>query len=218
MGAWQTEAVREKPPVTLPAETVWEGRPAGQPAIQPPLSMGPPAGPPESSAGLWGDSEAPGRAGSSGDILQLGGLAENEHCAASQETELPTPPQTSAFPGAVEKSPFQASVSPRVSVAWDAPSVWRGCSGSPHMGRRAQAEGLHACPLWAPQPAPVPFLNVNEQTQECLPHSWLRQARAGGAGREEMALPALPDPPALRQATAGRAGDRQGDLGQDRPF
>lgn len=195
------------------------GRPAGWPACDPAPSVHGASGrASREQCGVGGDSEAPGGAGSSGDILQLGGLAENEHCAASQETELPTPPETSAFPGAVEKSPFQASVSPRVSVAWDAPSVWRGCSGSPHMGRRAQAEGLHACPLWAPQPAPVPFLNINEQTQECLPHSWLRQARAGGAGREEMAMPALPDPPALRQATAGRAGDRQGDLGQDRPF
>lgn len=99
-------------------------------------------------------------------------------------------------------------------MAWDAPSGWRGCSGSPHTGRRAQAEGLRACPLWAPQPARVPFLNINEQAQECLPHSWPRQAREGGAGREETARPGRPSqahlpcsrPQQAELGTWGRAG------------
>lgn len=58
------------------------------------------------------------------------------------------------------------------------------------MGGRAQAEGLSARPLWAPraEQARVPFLNINEQAQECLPHSGPRAGRrVGGAGREETA-------------------------------
>lgn len=98
------------------------------------------------------------------------------------------------IPGAVEGSPLQASVSPtvqlRVPMAWNALSGGEGVMTLPTGAE--EPRGLSACPLWAPaEPAPVPFLNINEQAQECPPHSWLRAAggerRAGGVGGEEMA-------------------------------
>lgn len=66
------------------------------------------------------------------------------------------------------------------------------------MGGRAQAEGLSARPLWAlgAEQAQVPFLNINEQSQECLPHSWLGWRTGGRGGKGGNGPPALPDPPA----------------------
>lgn len=91
--------MREKPPVTLPAETVWEGQPAGPACGPAPSVHGASGRASREQCGLGEHSEAPGGAGSSGDFLQLGGLAENEHCAASQETELPTAPRLLSFLG-----------------------------------------------------------------------------------------------------------------------
>lgn len=88
------------------------------------------------------------------------------------------------------------------------------------MGRIAQAEGLSACPIWAPEPARVPFLNINEQAQECLPHSWLLRGTGLEVGWEERKWPSRPSGPTCpcnRQQQAEPMG-RQGNHGQDRPF
>ena len=75
------------------------------------------------------------------------------------------------------------------------------------MGGRAQAEGLSARPPWAPgaEQAQVPFLNINEQSQECLPHSWLWAGRQAGGrgGKGGNGPPAVPDPPALGSSGQG---------------
>lgn len=70
------------------------------------------------------DSEAPGGAGSSGDILQLRGVAENEHCAGSQETELPTPPRLLSFLGLWRSPHFR----PRFTLLFTAGVRGLGCS------------------------------------------------------------------------------------------
>lgn len=70
VGAWQTEAGRAERSlrVSLPAETVWEGRPA-QPAHQSPSLRGASSGASGEQCGAGKGSEAPGGAGSSGGHL-----------------------------------------------------------------------------------------------------------------------------------------------------
>lgn len=137
MGAWQTEAVREKPPVTLPAETVWEGRPAGRPAIQPPLSMGPPAGPPESSAGLGEtrkhleEQEALGTFCSSEDWLRTSTVQ------GVRRPSYPLPPRLLRFLGLWRSPHFR-------------PQFPHGC---PWPGMLPlSGEGVQALPIWAEEP------------------------------------------------------------------
>lgn len=179
----------------------WAGRP-GPPWDPAPASAGPQAGPPESRAGRHLEE------GGSGDTLQPRGQAEKGHCARSQAAyPPPSPSQASQRPGAVEGSPLEASVSPTVQpgvpMARDALSGGEGVMTLPTGAE--EPRGLSACPRWAPaEPALVPFLNINEQAQECPPHSWLRAGAAGRrGGRGGNGPPAFPDPPA---SALGRRG------------
>lgn len=146
----------------LPAETVWEGRPA-QPEIQPPPSVGPRAGPPESSVGLGRTRKHLEEQEALGTLCNSGGW-QRMSTAQRVRPQSPTPPDSCVPWGCrgVPTSGCSFPGHPTAGVSGLRCSFWlmrllRSSQYGQKNPSRGPARSGH------PEPAQVPFLNINEQ-------------------------------------------------------